>query len=741
MNKILGIRNLINITLAVMLIGGIVFASGFGICVYWAQQEVTVEADKKIDANIKYIHSYVDGQLQRVEDAAYTLLSTKFGNTVRENDTTARVMIDYSTFKCPSPQEIFHLLGKFLDANPQVCGIAVGLEDEAYATHDQPNGFAAYVTNVGGRKEELSLGAIHDFKKKPWYSNVIKTRRAMWSDPFRETSHGRVVTCYSVPLYDDQGNILGVLAIDIDTERFRNKCNAVSPFPNSLVTMTDRNFCFVAHPDTTLLLRHVEDVASYELHDVSDSVKGLLDGQTSGHNTMTTASGEDILFYFTKIERTGWTIAIECPEASVYGNIDRMRRDTFLIAVVSIIIMVVCFLWLFRRLQGVALSKAVIDRDLKIASGIQRGMLPDADASSSLGDALDVCGYICPAKSVGGDLYDYFLRDNKLYFCIGDVSGKGVPAALFMAVAHTLFRNVSENNETPASIMLSMNETLCRGNDHNMFCTMFLGVLDLTTGKLNYCNAGHCAPVLKRGSSLEVLPVNVNVALGVIEGFPYQDQETMLRKEDGVFLYTDGVSEAENEEKVLYGEKNVLNILKYAFIEPNQSAKELVDVMVGAVGDHVGEAEQSDDITMLMIAYNGRPSHVLNIENDVACVAQLAPWVDMLAEAYGIAQEKLFNLNLAIEEAVANVINYAYDKEHQPICITATADDEELLVTITDKGRQFDPTRAAAPDLDLPVEQRPIGGLGIMLVLKITSRVDYKRENGSNVLSLHFSIK
>lgn len=741
MNKILGIRNLINITLAVMLIGGIVFATGFGICIYLAQQEVTSEADKKIATDIDYIHTYVDGQLQRVEDAAYTLLSTKFGNTVRKNDTTARVMIDYNTFRRPSPDEIYQLLGKFLDVNPHVCGIAVGLEREAYSTPEQPNGFAAYVTNVGGRKEELKLGAMQDFRKKMWYRNAVNARKAVWSDPFRETSNGKVVACYSIPLYSDNGKILGVLAVDINTAAFRDKCNAVSPFPNSVVTIADRNFRFVAHPDTTLLLQSVEDVASYDNYDFNDSVKDLMMAHESGHHTMRNSVGEEILFYFTAIERSGWTIAIECPEASVYGSIDHMRSDTIVIALVSIIFMVVCFVWLFRRIQAVALSKAGMDRELHIASSIQRGMLPDALSQIPERDDLDVCGYICPAKSVGGDFYDYFIRDDKFYFCIGDVSGKGVPASLFMAVTHTLFGNVSQHNDSPADIMMAMNETLCRGNKHNMFCSMFMGVLDMSTGTLRYCNAGHCAPVLKRGNEAEVLGVNVNIVLGVLEGFPYKDQEITLGKGDGIFLFTDGVSEAENSEKVLYGDKQVLSSLKYIFMKSRLTAQDIIDAMVASIGRHVDGAEQSDDITMLVVKYTGSSRYTLNLENDVKQVAQLAPWVNTLVGAYGIPHDKVFNLNLALEEAVVNVMSYAYDGEKQPVCLIACREGDMLLVTITDHGKEFDPTQAEDPDLDLPVEDRPIGGLGIMLVRNIASKVQYKRENDSNVLSLYFSIK
>lgn len=724
-----------------MLIGGIVFASGFGICLYLAQQEVTREADEKIATDISYVHTYIDGQLQRVEDAAYTLLGTKFGKTVRDNDTTARVMIDYDTFKRPAPKEIFQLLNKFLDVNPHVCGIAVGLEPKVYSSADQPNGFAAYVTNVGGKKEELSLGAIHNFRKKMWYSNAKNAGRAMWSDPFRETSHGKVVTCYSIPLYDDDNQLLGVLAIDIDTEAFRTKCNAVSPFPNSMVTMTDRNFRFVAHPDTTLLLQSVEQVATYDTHDFNDSVKGLMQAHKSGHHTMRNSKGEDLLFYFTSIERAGWTIAIECPKASVFGNIDRMRRDTIFIALVSILIMIVCFAWLFRRLQGVALSKAGMEKELQIAAGIQRGMLPDSAAPFKQHDDLDVCGYICPAKSVGGDLYDYFIRDNKFYFCIGDVSGKGVPASLFMAVVHTLFRNLSMHDDTPAGIVSSMNESLCTGNEHNMFCTMFLGVLDLASGKLSYCNAGHCAPILKRGNDAEGLNVSINIALGVISDFPYQEQEVMLGKGDGIFLFTDGVSEAENASKELYSEKRVLGKLKYAFKKTRQTAKGLVDAMVSSIDEHVGTAEQSDDITMLMIAYNGTSMSTIQLENDINEVPKLAPWIEAVIGKYGIARDEAFNINLAVEEAVVNVMNYAYDKPAQPITLEASMAGDDLLITLTDRGRPFDPTKVEEPDVDLPVEERPIGGLGIMLVNKIASKVVYERVDESNKLSLYFSKK
>lgn len=610
MKKILGLRSYIDLALVVVLIAGLVYSIGFGISLYIAREEVTNEVNNKVQRDIEFVNTYVDGQLQRVEDVAYTLISSKFGASRRNANGEGEVLIDPATFKLPSEEEVFLELERFLETNPHICGAAIGFENFVYPNTKGQYGFAAYVTNVTGRNERLYLGQMHEFHEKEWYKEAKVQNKAYWSRPFHETRMGKVVTCYSLPLHGWGGRIVGVIAVDIDTEAFRKKCDEVSPFEGSEVTIVDRDFRFVSHPDTSYIMKFVGDVAQYRNYSSDDTVKGSMEAHKDGVFTVTTDNGTESFFFTSPIKRNGWTITIECPKDKVFSGVNRMKRDTTIIAVVSILFMLLAMLWIFRRLQRVTISKTGIESELKVASSIQMGMIPKIYPAFPDRKELDVCGFLKPAKSVGGDLYDYFVRDEKLYFCIGDVSGKGIPASLFMTVILALFRNVSLRMDDPAEILESLNGTISKGNEHCMFCTMFLGVLDLKTGELDYCNGGHNAPVIRRlkadgNVDVKYMDVKRNIAVGLFDGFVFEKEHTHLAPGEAIFLYTDGVTEAENAAHELFGEDATLAALANARSHQVRSAKGFVEHMYASVEEHAGGAEQSDDITMLVVEYKG----------------------------------------------------------------------------------------------------------------------------------------
>lgn len=610
MKKILGLRSYIDLALVIVLVAGLVYTLGFGASLYIARQEVTAEVNQKVHRDIEFLGSYVDAQLQRVEDVAYTLVSSKFGGSKRDANGNGHVIIDPRTFQLPNEEEVFLELERFLDTNPHICGAAIGFENFVYPQTVGQYGFAAYVTNVSGKSERLYLGQIHDFHQKEWYAEAAKRNTAYWSRPFRETRMGKVVTCYSLPLHGIGGRLVGVLAIDIDTEAFRKKCNEVSPFDGSEVTIVDREFRFVSHPDTSLIMKSVGEVAKYNKYSSDDSVKETMQAQKVGQFSVRNSDGNESFFFVSPIKRNGWTVSIECPKEKVFSGVNRMKRDTTIIAVISIFVMLVSMLWVFRRLQRVTITKTGIERDLKVASSIQMGMIPKLYPAFPERKELDVCGFLKPAKSVGGDLYDYFVRDNKLFFCIGDVSGKGIPASLFMTVIVALFRNISLHQDDPAEIMSSLNGTISKGNEHCMFCTMFIGVLDLKTGELNYSNGGHNAPIIRRlndkgGVDVHYMDVKRNLAVGLIQDFIFRSEKTSLKPGEAVFLYTDGVTEAEDAYHHLFGEEATLAALSDARNHDIRSAKGFVDYVYSCIENHAHDTEQSDDITMLVVEYKG----------------------------------------------------------------------------------------------------------------------------------------
>lgn len=609
MKKILGLKVVLNLTVFVMLIGGVVYTLGFGICLYLARKEITRETTLKVQRDMDYVHAYIDGQLQRIEDATYSLASRNFGKTIRNEDGTASVQIDPEHFRQPTAEECYTIMEQFMEANPMVCGIAVGFEDFVYPNATGSYGFAPYMTRLSGKYVKMDLGQMKDYRSNEWYREPASRNKGFWANPFRESS-GHIITCYSVPLHGFGGRLVGVLAVDLDTQMFSRKCEEIAPYAGSVVTLVDRKFNIIFHPDTSCISKNVADIKRYSEFRADDSLEVKLRNGEAGHFSVNEGTDHEALFYFSPVERTGWMISVECPKREVFGEVDRMKRDTTFIAVCSILIMIICLLFFVRRLQMVTLSKASMESDLNIAARIQKGMLPKLYPAFPDRNDLDVYGFLNPAKSVGGDLYDYFVRNEKLFFCIGDVSGKGVPASLYMTVTRALFRNVSLHEDDPEKIISSLNVALSQGNDHNMFCTLFLGVLDLVTGHLEYCNAGHNAPIVRRikaDGSIDVhyTEPKVNLAVGVIGEFPYQKEETVLHPGEAIFLYTDGVTEAENEYHQLFGEEATLKALMQARSHKAATAKDYVDYVYRVVKDYAGSAEQSDDITMVVVEYKG----------------------------------------------------------------------------------------------------------------------------------------
>lgn len=273
-----------------------------------------------------------------------------------------------------------------------------------------------------------------------------------------------------------------------------------------------------------------------------------------------------------------------------------------IIAVIIVISLTIFFIFRLRaarRLRDVTIAKERIESDLRIARNIQMSMVP-----STFPDRpdLDLYGSMTPAKEVGGDLYNFLIRDDapdKLYFALGDVSGKGVPASLFMAQATRLFRTLASQQKMPAEIATQMNDALSgEDNEQGMFVTMFLGVVDLTTGHLQFCNAGHNPPIL----GTEFIDMIPNAPIGLFPGLEYEGEEIDDIRGRQLFIYTDGLNEAENNEKDQFGDDHLLDIMAtHHFAD----AKETIEYLKAEVEKHREGAEPNDDLTMLCFTVKG----------------------------------------------------------------------------------------------------------------------------------------
>ena len=269
-----------------------------------------------------------------------------------------------------------------------------------------------------------------------------------------------------------------------------------------------------------------------------------------------------------------------------------------------------------------------------------------------------------------------------------------------------------------------------------MFCTAFLGILDLKSGQLEYCNAGHNAPLVI-GADGNVAPIDVvpNLPLGLFGGFKYKGQEALITKGMMLYLFTDGVNEAENKDMVQFGNEKLVALLKSnSSKEPN----EIIEETFVEIRKHADGAEQSDDITVVCVRYNAEAMEkTIILANDISEISKLNAFVEEIGKDFSLSPDVIFNLNLVLEEAVVNIINYAYPKEeHEKIYLSAKLHKGSIVLVLTDTGKEFDPTMAPETDITLSADERQIGGLGIFLIRQIMNEVKYERIDGKNVLTL-----
>ena len=372
-----------------------------------------------------------------------------------------------------------------------------------------------------------------------------------------------------------------------------------------------------------------------------------------------------------------------------------------------------------NELQATTASKERLQSELVIAHDIQMGMLTTVFPER---DDLDLFASMTPAKEVGGDLYDFIIEDDELFFIIGDVAGKGVPASLYMAVTRTLFRNLAGNYQSAANIVREMNHAIASANESLVFVTVFVGVLDLRTHHLTYCNAAHNAPALMTADGqCRLLEVETNLPIGIQDHYRYEEQQVAFPENTALLLYTDGLTEA----------------------------IEVIDYLKQHVNVFADGTVQGDDLTLLFLRHgasqknNSAAPRRIIMKNEMTEVSRMRGFFLSVCREHDIDEDTFKTLNLAIEEWVANVINYAYPKGIRGhVELTAKVADDVLTLVIKDHGAPFDPTQQTDVDVDAGLDARQIGGLGIHLVKTIMDTMHYERSaDGYNVLTLTKELK
>ena len=649
------------------------------------------------------------------------------------------------------PDSTYSVMEWVLKSHPNLTGCWVAFEPNYFP--EKGRLFEPYIWRDGKEIKTAEISSEgRDYTNNKYYKLAHEQNAPIWTDAYRDSVSNMTMVTYIIPIHDHGERTVALFGLDISTELLGDTLNYRHVYPSSFDILLSSKGELLAYPDTDRVNRStVENVVRI----INDSTVAKKDGKEGRCRIATFHDPDDKekgYVYFAPFKGSpDWQIAVVCYDKEAFGKLRNMRRIIGLLMLAGIIVLGIIVLRFARnnfRLLAANLEQERIGSELRIANNIQQQMLPETFPPYPDRGDIDVYGSLAPAREVGGDLFDFFLRDEKLFFCIGDVSGKGVPSAMVMAVVHSLFRAFSSHESNPARIMQSINEAACERNTTNMFVTFFIGVLDLPTGHLRYCDAGHDAPFILENGKWSMEPCKPHLPVGLFDDVKYGMQETQLRTDSTIFLYTDGLTEAMDGEWNQFGLQRVKEVLGQC-AQRKLSPKEIIGTVSEEVHRFVKGAEQSDDLTMMAISYTPQRfesilDEIITLKNDVSEVTRLSDFQKMVFEKMAadnrlpvLDKSTARNLRLAIEEAVVNVIDYAYpDGKEGDIELRMMSDGKRLKVMITDSGVPFDPTTKEKADTSLAVEERQVGGLGILLVREIMDVINYERSDGKNILTL-----
>ena len=597
------------------------------------------------------VRAEVDKDAAQVLDNAVLRLDDILDDVER----TASVLYRFVIRDLDKPDMMVSHSNNTIRYNSALSGCSISFEPGYYPSKGEY--YSIYSWPGENDKIEWEQEGADDYRyyEKEWYLYSKQLGYDCWTEPYLDTTGiaGKgveMLISYCTPVFDSTSVFVGAITLDLSLKQLSEALYNVRPYPNAYCILIGEGGKYLVHPDSDKLMTHsiysdAEELAVPELVKLGES----MEKQERGEQELF-LNGQHYYVFYRPVPTTGWNIAIFCPESDIYGGYDRLQRKILwsLLAGLALVFLLSVLLIrhqlaplaklaeeadyiasgnfdrpmpvrkrndeigvlsqsfvhmqssLVRHIQELTESTASrerMERELQIARNIQMGMVPhDFD----LGKKVDLYASMVPAREVGGDLYDCFVQDDKLYLCIGDVSGKGVPASLFMSVARAMFRVVARQGLAPAEIARRINDTVSEKNDQMIFVTMFLAAVDLKTGVMEYCNCGHNAPVLFPGpdKAPAFLDCLSNTALGIESGFDYEGQRVDDMRGKILFLYTDGLNEAENADHEQFGNDRMLACLGDG---PFLDARSLIDRLSEAVASHVAGAEASDDLTMLCL--------------------------------------------------------------------------------------------------------------------------------------------
>lgn len=793
----------------------IVFGLIFGIMSYKTQNmlnKMTVENGEETSrANVNYIDKLFNASKLIGEDLSHKLT-------------------DHPMTKSDMDDFLLQSLFNARNLVPQVVAVVVAYEPGMGP--ETPKGEYMRLARFNHTDTKLVTGA--NYQDKEWYASTRDGKTSRWQEPFIGEFVPEPIAVYTVPLFKKDKNgedvLVGVLAVDMSIEFLKEEIGSIPVSNSGYALVTTAKNLAVAYPKELAQGKRNRDIIVREKRGqklIEFDRKGR---DSSGLFIGTVADGEESAIYYTTINSTNWTFMVVWPIQKYLKDQSAMRRLFLLMAlggygIIFVIILLISFrvakplkelamaarklgrgnfdvaipkmkgrdevaefAWAFSNMltelkDNIEKQKDMkrIERELDLARNIQLSMLPGEERDeNSDDDRHELAPFLLPAKEVGGDFYDFFKIDNDhLCVVIGDVSGKGVAAALFMMVARIILRTMTKNLKSVGDAFNKTNYALAKRNRLNMFVTVWAGIIDLRTGHIDFASAGHNPPVVRhRDGSAEFIPSKSGIVMAAMENTIYKQQTYDLKPGDMLFLYTDGVTEATNYNNELFGDNRLLETIRKG---GELSSAETCALVKKEIDHFVQDVPQFDDITMLAVKFNGidepvweRYEKTIDVSNngksgelksfvediltpmDGAKKMQMKDaWeryekiVDVIPENQDIltafvegilapmegSMKSQMQINIAIDEIYSNIVKFSGATEVTLIVEIRKATMMARL-TFIDNGKPYDPIRQADPDISLPIEEREIGGLGIFIVKKTMDSVSYRRNGDKNELAI-----
>lgn len=792
----------------------VVFGLIFGIMSYKTQDmlnKMTVENGEETSrANVNYIDKLFNAGKLVGDDVATTLGKRKM--TKAELD----------TFLLQSLTNARNLV-------PQI--VAVVLAYEPGMGPETPKGEFMRLARFTENEIKLVTGGHYDDKE--WYYSTRDGKTSRWQEPFIGEFVPEPIAVYTVPIFQKNKNgeevLAGVLAIDMSIDFLKDEISSIPVSNSGYAIITSAKNVAVAYPKSIAQGKRNREIVVKEIRGNSQVDFDRQTRDSSGLFLGTVAGGEESAIYYTTINSNNWTFMVVWPIEKYLKDQSSMRKLFLVLAIGGYIIILIIILLISFRVAKPLKELAIaarklgrgnfnvtipqitgrdeisefagafsnmltelkdhierqkdmkrIERELDLARNIQLSMLPGSEHDeNSDDDRHELAPFLLPAKEVGGDFYDFFKIDNDhLCVVIGDVSGKGVAAALFMMVARIILRTTTKNLKSIVDAFNRTNFALAKRNKLNMFVTVWAGIIDLRTGHIDFASAGHNPPAIRhRDGSVEFIKSKAGLVMAAMEETIYKPQTYDLKQGDTLFLYTDGVTEATNSNNVLFGDNRLLATLKMG---GERSTADTCTLVKKEIDNFVQDAPQFDDITMLAIKFNGidepvweRYEKTIDVADDnkgelksfvegiltpmdgAKKVQMQDAWdryekiVDVIPENQDIltafvegilapmegSLKSQMQINIAIDEIYSNIVKFSGATKVTLIVEVRKATLTARL-TFIDNGKPYDPIKQADPDVTLPAEEREIGGLGIFIVKKTMDSVCYRRNGENNELAI-----